>query len=92
MAALAHGMAIVTTGDSGQGAVDRNNRLPSLENEKNCVLVPPDDPQAIADAVQRVMASPELRARIGAGARALAQHFTWDKIAREHLTLYQSII
>jgi glycosyltransferase involved in cell wall biosynthesis len=54
-------------------------------------LVPPDDPRALADAIQRAMASPELRAQIGAGARQLAQHFTWDKIARQHLELYRRI-
>jgi glycosyltransferase involved in cell wall biosynthesis len=37
------------------------------------------------------MASPELRAQIGAGARQLAQHFTWDKIARQHVELYRRI-
>ena len=92
MAALAHGLAIVSTVASRQSPVASNNSLPSLDDGENCVLVAPDDPRAIAEAVQRVMASSELRARIGAGARALAQNFTWDQIAREHLELYESIV
>ena len=91
MAALAHGMPIVTTEVRGQGSVN-SNQLPQLQNEKNCLLVPPGDPTAIADAVARLMNSSELRAKISAGARELAQNFTWDNIARQHLELYERII
>lgn len=66
-------------------------RLPSLRDGENCLLVPPDDPCALADAIQRALASPELRAKIGAGARELAQYFSWDKIAQQHLELYRRI-
>jgi glycosyltransferase involved in cell wall biosynthesis len=37
------------------------------------------------------MASPELRAKISAGARDLAQNFTWDKIAQQHFALYETV-
>ncbi len=90
MAALAHGCAIVTTVGSRQLAV-RSWQLPLLRDGENCLLVPPDDPRALADTIQRAIASPELRAKIGAGARALAQHFTWDQIAQQHLELYRRI-
>jgi glycosyltransferase involved in cell wall biosynthesis len=108
MAALAHGVPIVTTtikqvaishqpsAVSGQwSAVSGQQsaaKLPELRDGENCLLVPPDDPRALAEAIQRAMASPQLRAKIGAGARALAQHFTWDKIAQQHLELYQRLV
>jgi glycosyltransferase involved in cell wall biosynthesis len=63
-----------------------------LRDGENCLLVPPADPRALADAIQRAIASPDLRAQIGAGARELAQHFTWDKIAQQHLEFYQQIL
>jgi len=91
MAALAHGMAIVTTVNSQQSTVD-SDRLPRLIDSENCLLVTPDNPQAIASAVHRLMSSSELRTRIGAGAHELAQHFTWDKIAQQHLELYERSI
>jgi glycosyltransferase involved in cell wall biosynthesis len=90
LAALAHGGAIVTTQVKGEKPKGKSI-LPGLCDTENCLLVPPDDPRALADAIQRAMASPELRAQIGAGARQLAQHFTWDKIARQHLELYRRI-
>lgn len=89
MAALAHGMALVTTAVSRQPSAVK---LPELRDGENCLLVPPDDPRALADAIQRAMASAALRAKIGAGARALAQHFTWDKIAQQHVELYAQVI
>ncbi|HEX7594448.1 MAG TPA: glycosyltransferase family 4 protein [Anaerolineae bacterium] len=96
MAALAHGMAIVTTTPRVVGAKHslwfaNALPLPALRNGENCLLIPPDDPTALAAAIQRAAASPELRAKIGAGARELAQHFTWDKIAQQHLKLYERI-
>ncbi len=90
MAALAHGMPIATTAPRDVGAHGRAP-LPTLQNSENCLLVPPDDPTALALAVLRAAESPELRAKIGAGARELAQHFTWDKIARQHLELYRRL-
>jgi glycosyltransferase involved in cell wall biosynthesis len=90
MAALAHGCAIVTTQVQGS-KFKVTGQLPPLRDGENCLLVPPDDPRALAEAIQRAMASPELRAKIGAGARALAQHFTWDRIAEQHLELYRRI-
>jgi glycosyltransferase involved in cell wall biosynthesis len=90
MAALAHGIPIVTTVGGKQWAVG-SNRLPQMESEKNCLLAPPDDASAIANAVARLMDSSDLRTRIGVGARELAQHFTWDKIARQHVELYRRL-
>jgi glycosyltransferase involved in cell wall biosynthesis len=98
MAALAHGMAIVTTegrrhdyGALRHSQAEGGNLLPTLRDGGNCLLVSPDDPTALALAILRAAASPELRGKIGAGARELAQYFTWDKIAQQHLELYERI-
>jgi glycosyltransferase involved in cell wall biosynthesis len=102
MAALAHGCAIVTTTDDRRRTTEEKSstisgqrsavRLPQLRDGENCLLVPPDDPRALADAILRAMASAQLRAKIGAGARELAQHFTWDTIAQQHLELYRRMV
>lgn len=90
MAALAHGMAIVTTDDGRQPADD--GRLPALRNGENVVLVPPDDPGAIVEAVNRIASNPTLRAQLQQRARETAQFFTWDKIADAHLELYSKLL
>lgn len=66
--------------------------LPELRDGENVLLVPPDDPHAIAAAVSKTAASPELRARLQQGARETATYFTWDKIAQQHLALYKSLL
>jgi glycosyltransferase involved in cell wall biosynthesis len=95
MAALAHGMPIVTTTprtemvDASQMSLHKF--LPKLRDGENCLLVPPDDAQALANAIEHGAASPELRAKISAGARELSNAFTWDKIAQQHLELYRQM-
>ncbi|HID86255.1 MAG TPA: glycosyltransferase [Anaerolineae bacterium] len=86
MAALAHGLPIVTTEPRTQG------REPRLVDGENVALVPPDDPAALAGAIARLMAAPHLRRRLGEGARALARFFSWDRIARQTLQLYQELV
>ncbi|TMD05566.1 MAG: glycosyltransferase family 4 protein [Chloroflexi bacterium] len=40
-----------------------------------------DDPEGIAEAVERLRAQPELRARLAADGRRRAQSFTWERTA-----------
>jgi glycosyltransferase involved in cell wall biosynthesis len=89
MAALAHALPIVTTRLPATPLPD--SPLPPLRDGDNCILVPPDDPVAIAQAIRRAAVSPELCTRISRGACDLAQHFTWDKIVEQHLELYSRV-
>ena len=85
MAALAHGLPTVTT---EHRTIDQR----TLVDGENVSLVVPDDPAALAEAVTRLMAAPDLRRRLGEGARSLAQSFSWDRIARQTLELYQELV
>jgi glycosyltransferase involved in cell wall biosynthesis len=82
-AALAHGVPVITT----QPRV----ALPELENGSNVILVPAEDPRALAEAMARLAAQPDLRNTLGKGAFTLSQEFTWDKIAGDTLELYRAI-
>jgi glycosyltransferase involved in cell wall biosynthesis len=55
-------------------------------------LVPPDDPAALAQAITELIASPEARQRLAAGARTLAAAFAWESIAKQHLEVYQALL
>ncbi|HZQ86763.1 MAG TPA: glycosyltransferase family 4 protein, partial [Acidimicrobiales bacterium] len=49
---------------------------------ETALLVPPGDPGALAGAILRMLASPELRARVGAAGRKRAlEKFTWKATA-----------
>ena len=57
------------------------------------LLVPPDDPPALAEAIASLVAAPELRARFGAAARKLAiERFSADRIGRQTVELYRRFV
>jgi glycosyltransferase involved in cell wall biosynthesis len=57
------------------------------------LLVPPDDPPALAQAIERLAAAPDLRAQYGAAARKLAvERFASEVIARDIVALYRRMI
>ncbi len=91
MAALAHGLPIVTTRVPGGQPAPTAFHIPSLVDGENVLLVSPDDPSAVANAVERLVADAELRAAIAQGARRLADAFRWDGIAARHLEVYRAL-
>ncbi|HKE01826.1 MAG TPA: glycosyltransferase family 4 protein [Planctomycetota bacterium] len=65
--------------------------LPSLrevvEHDRTAWLVPPDDPDALAAGLRRLVADPERCERLGAAAREKAGAFTYDARAARLLEL-----
>jgi glycosyltransferase involved in cell wall biosynthesis len=48
------------------------------------ILVPPDDPAALVDAVCRVLTDRNLATQLGQnGRRAVETHFNWDRVVRD---------
>jgi glycosyltransferase involved in cell wall biosynthesis len=84
MAALAHGLPIVST----QPRID----VPELRHGENILLVPPDAPVALAEAIARLAEDANLRRQLGEGAARLAQSFTWDRIAAKTEALYKELL
>jgi glycosyltransferase involved in cell wall biosynthesis len=89
LAALAHGVPVVTTSLGGEVPAPDGG---ALRDGENALLVPPNDPAALAAAIVRLRSDPRLAARIGAGGRALAQRFGWDTIAAQHIRLYHELV
>lgn len=81
-AALAHGVPIITT-------FPRVN-LPELVDGENICLVPPDQPQALAQAIADLATQPQLQHRLAAGAETLSEQFRWENIASSTLELYRA--
>jgi glycosyltransferase involved in cell wall biosynthesis len=56
-------------------------------------LVPTDDPTPLAQAIATLAQSPDLRARFGAAARALAvERFSADAIGQATVDLYRRLV
>jgi phosphatidylinositol alpha-mannosyltransferase len=56
------------------------------------VLVPPGDPQRLAEELQRAHYEPERLAAMGAAARESAQRYAWPRIADRVSTIYERAI
>ncbi len=82
-AALAHGVPIVTTRPRVS--------LPELEDGGNVLLVPPDEPKALAEAIIQLADTPDWRRTLAEGAKSLSGQFRWDRIASDTLVLYRSL-
>ena len=64
-----------------------------LEDGLTGLMVPPRNPDAMADAILRILADPEMRLRLGAAARLRAEsNFTPDAYKRSLVEFYQKTL
>jgi D-inositol-3-phosphate glycosyltransferase len=54
--------------------------------------VPADDPQALAQALKRLLLDREMRARMGRQAAAFAKEYAWSKITARIINIYQQVL
>ena len=81
--AMAMGKAIVSTTLGAEG----------IEAAKGRDILIEDEPEGFADAAVRLLAEPELAARIGRSARRLAvERYSWSEAARALEGFYRSIL
>jgi len=78
--ALAAGLPIVAT------AVGGNREI--VDEGWNGHLVPPDDADALAGAIARLLSDPPLARRLGARARERARDYAWPAIGDRYAELY----
>lgn len=82
--AMATGLCIVSTDVGG---------LPYLlTHEHDALLVPPDDAEAMANAIRRILTEPGLAERLSRNARATAEQFDWSVILPQWETLLLDVI
>lgn len=74
--ALAAGVPVLAT---DVGALDE-----IVTADETGVLVPPERPGAMADAILRLLADPERRHRMSQAARESARRFHWTTVAEDH--------
>jgi glycosyltransferase involved in cell wall biosynthesis len=82
---MAAGRPIVAT------AVGGNVEL--IEDGTHALLVPPGDPQAVAEGIDRLLRDPALAARLGAAAqRRAAERYCWETAVRRHEAFYLNLV
>lgn len=82
--AMAAGKPVVSTTAGG---------IPlAVSSGENGILVPERSPEALAAAILALGNAPEVRARLGAAARATAtQRFAWEVIARQYSAIFEKV-
>ena len=83
LAAIAHGKAIVTT--------EPRYPIEGLKAEESLLMVAPNDPQALAEAVNRIRQDATLRQRLESHVREAARLYTWDRIGARTLDVLRAV-
>ncbi len=83
IAAAEHGLVIV--------AADGGSDSRPFRHKVNSYLLDAVTPESIAAALTELEEDPELRTSMGSKARQLADDFSWDAIAAEHIKLYETL-
>lgn len=82
--AMAHGLPVIATGHGGLAEI--------VEPQRTGLLVPPGDAPALADAIDALASSADLRQRYGAaGLQRQAQHFTQTEHDRKLIQLIAAL-
>jgi len=94
--AMACGLPLVTTTGGALpevvGAV-ASAEGPARARSECALLVPPNDPGALAAAIVQALDDAELRSRLGAAGRQRAlDHFTWRATAEATVAVYRDVI
>jgi glycosyltransferase involved in cell wall biosynthesis len=74
-------------------AADVGSVSEAVRDGETGLLVPPEDPTALAEAIRRVLADGELRQRLGEqGRRLVLERFTADHMTRAFESLYDEML
>jgi phosphatidylinositol alpha-mannosyltransferase len=82
--AMASGKPVIASNIEGYAAV--------LTHGVEGLLVRPKDPEAIVDAIEQLITSPESRSAMGAKGRLRAQEFSWERVAQRVLSYYERLL
>lgn len=63
-----------------------------LTDEETALLVPDDEAEALAEAILRIIAEPELAARLSANGLALAESSAWPEVREQWRSLFDQIL
>ena len=90
------GWGIVAVEAAAAGKAVVGTDIPGLRDavvaNETGLLVPPDNPEALAAAIRRLLDDPELRQSLGQRGRERARQFDWDVIATEQEQVYQAVL
>jgi glycosyltransferase involved in cell wall biosynthesis len=82
--AMAHGKPVIATAVGGL--------LDLVVDGETGLVVPARDVDGLRGAIERLLAAPELRRRLGTAGRARAHEFEWARVVPRLLELYERVV
>jgi glycosyltransferase involved in cell wall biosynthesis len=82
--AMATELPIVATDISGNRDI--------IQQGKSGFLVPPSDPQRLAEAVIQLLGDSDLKSSMGAKAAEIVSKYEWTQVARQYVAVYEEAI
>ena len=65
--------------------------MPEVVGTDGALLVPPEDPRALVQALGELIERPDLREELSQKGIARAHSFSWERTARETLAIYRAV-
>lgn len=63
-----------------------------IENEKDGIIIPAKDEKALKEAIVRLMEDKKLRDKLGKNARKKALKYSWDKVVKRYLEVFEGVL
>jgi phosphatidyl-myo-inositol alpha-mannosyltransferase len=82
--AMASGRPIIASDIDGYRAV--------LHHEREGLLVPPADDEALAEGILQLVRNPDLARRMGRAGLDEAQQYSWEKVSQRVLAYYRAVL
>jgi len=93
---ISEAFAVVVLESYASGRPVIASRLPGLADlitpEQTGLLVPPESPEALAQALRAVLGRRDRLEEMGQQARRVAQDYDWQRIAGRHVALFEELI
>ena len=87
------GIVAIEAGAASKAVIGTN--IPGLADairpDETGLLVPPENPDALARAIERLLNDAPLRQRLGRAGRDWAERFTWDRTAENQERIYLKV-
>ena len=88
------GLVVLEANASGKPAIasDLPGVRDAVKNEKTGLLVPPRDPEALAQAILRLIEDDDLRSQMAQNARKEVESHSWQRFAEEMEAVYSELV
>ena len=84
------GITAIESGAAGKAVIGTEipGLVDAIQRDRTGLLVPAENPEALAGAMKHLLENPQRRADLGRNGREWAANFSWDRIAREQERVY----